>query len=152
VFLRFYTVRFPSDILHRQMKEGSKCFFVLFKNIESYFLVSLIKSKTISSIFCFNLSHDVHQFESESLEKCPIEALFYFEQIRSEIQRNFQSTLPNLIPTRLGVSVKILIGFIRFWNWFETLDLKPLSAFVAFYLILFRQRSSHFLQFSRQIE
>ena len=51
--------------------EGSKRFLLwrLFKYFDSYFLVSLIKSKTISSIFSFNLSHVVHQFESASLDQ-----------------------------------------------------------------------------------
>jgi hypothetical protein len=46
--------------------------------------------------------------------KGPIEGLLYFEQIRSEIQRNFQSTLLSLIPVRFVVSVKFLLASFEF--------------------------------------
>ena len=91
----------------------------LFKYIDSYFLVSLIKPKTISSIFSFNLSPMFINLKANLLtndRKRPIEALFYFEQIRSEIQRNFRSTLLSLIPIRFWVSVKINFSQICLWN------------------------------------
>ena len=91
----------------------------LFKYIDSYFLVSLIKPKTISSIFSFNLSPMFINLKANLLtndRKRPIEALFYFEQIRSEIQGNFQSTILSLIPIRFWVSVKINFSQICLWN------------------------------------
>jgi hypothetical protein len=66
--------------------------------------------------------------------KGPIEALLYFEQIGSEIQRNFQSTLLSLIPVRFGVSVKFMSASFEFkidCRWLETLCLHSLH-FILF--------------------
>ena len=130
VFLLFYTIRFPSAILCRQMMKAQNvsCFGDCSNTLIRISLFHWSNPKRYHR-FSVIISHDVHQFESESLEKCPIEALFYFEQILGEIRRNFQSTLLSLIFIRFGVSVKFLLASFEFeidCRWRETLCLHSL--------------------------
>ncbi len=71
VFLRFYTIRFPSAILCRQMMKAQNvsCFENCSNTLICISLFHWSNPKQISSIFSFNLSHDVHQFESVSLDQ-----------------------------------------------------------------------------------
>jgi hypothetical protein len=118
VFLLFYTIRFPSAILCRQMMKAQivSCFGDCSNSLIriSLFHWSNPKwSRRFSLLISLTMFINLKAYLLTNDRECPIEAVFYFERIRSEIQRNFQSTLLSLIPKRFGVSVNSL-HFILF--------------------------------------
>jgi len=139
VFLLFYTIRFPSAILCRQMMKAlnvscfGDCSNTLIR-ICLFHWSNPKRSRRFSLLISLTMFINLKAYLLTNDRKCPIEALFYFEQIRSEIQRNFQSTLLSLIPIRFGVSVKFLLTSFEFkidCRWLGTLCLHSLH-FILF--------------------
>ena len=95
VFLLFYTIRFPSAILCRQMMNAQNvlCFGDCSNTLIRICLFHWSnpkRSRRFSLLITLTVFINLKAYLLTNDRKRPIEALFYFERIRSEIQRNFQ--------------------------------------------------------------